>query len=490
MNAIYVRVSTEEQAQSGYSLEDQLKACHNRLLAMGLSDTCEYIDDGYSGEFIDRPALDRLRNDLNTGLIQSIVIYDPDRMSRNLTVQLVLASEFEKAGAKLYFVTGDYDASPEGRLFFNMKGAVSAYEKEKIRERTSRGRRAKAQKGKIVLNSHPFGYDWDAENSMYIVNQEEAAIVRQIYELCLTNSWGARMISLDLAKQGIKGYNNQPLSLSTVSRILSKEMYYGQHYLFRQRVRKIAQNKRDIKNNPPELWIPVKIPAIVSHTTWLAVQDQLQRNKKVAKRNTKHNYLLRGVLCCALCGRSMTAYSRPGKRKQGEEKLYRYYSCISKESNSYAISGHRCQCRRIPVEELEEAVWESLVDIACDQKFLDAYFNKHHAPDYSAELSSITQTQESLLSKRDEITKWYCSNLIDNVTAEKELRLIQKDLEANKAAKLACQEAFDKIKKPALLPTDILKATTFQEKRKIILSFQYQIHAVRLTDHFEFWFKE
>lgn len=223
MNALYVRVSTEDQVRKGYSLGDQINACRNHLLAIDHTNIEEYIDDGYSGEFLERPGLEKLRNDLQRGMIKTVAIYDPDRLSRNLTNQLIIADEIEKAGAKITFVTGDYDCSPEGRLFFSMKGAVSAYEKAKIRERTSRGRRAKATKGKIVLNARPFGYDWDAENSMYLVNEREAEIIRLIYDLCINHGYGARIIALELVRLGIMGINNRPLSISTVSRILTKE---------------------------------------------------------------------------------------------------------------------------------------------------------------------------------------------------------------------------------------------------------------------------
>lgn len=223
MNVLYVRVSTEDQVRKGYSLDDQINACRSHLLALGYTTIEEYIDDGYSGEFLERPALERLRNDLQKGMIKTIAIYDPDRLSRNLTNQLIIADEIEKAGARITFVTGDYDCSPEGRLFFSMKGAVSAYEKAKIRERTSRGRRAKATKGKIVLNSRPFGYDWDAENSMYLINEKEAKTIHLIYDLCINYGYGARVIALELVRRGIMGINNRPLSVCTVSRILKNE---------------------------------------------------------------------------------------------------------------------------------------------------------------------------------------------------------------------------------------------------------------------------
>lgn len=406
VNAIYVRVSTDDQARKGYSLEDQIGACHAHLRGLGYTTSREYIDDGYSGEFLERPGLDNLRNDLQKGIIKLIAIYDPDRLSRNLINQLLIADEIEKASAKLTFVTGDYDCSPEGRLFFCMKGAVAAYEKAKIRERTSRGRRAKAQKGKIVLNARPFGYDWDAENSMYTINEQEAKTIRLIYDLCINHGYGARVIALELIRLGIMGIHNRPLSVCTIARILSKEMYYGHHHLFTQSTRKTGQNTREVKNNPRELWIPIEIPAIVTRQMWEASQSQLQKNKKLATRNSQRDYLLRGNLYCTLCGRSMIAYARPTRNKAGIEKTYYYYSCISKESNSYVINGNRCTCRRIPAAPLEDEIWDSLLEIASHNKEFGNYFCKKDSINDSVLSPATILAAKTFAQKRDILLKF------------------------------------------------------------------------------------
>ncbi|WP_378952013.1 recombinase family protein [Pelosinus sp. sgz500959] len=488
MNAIYVRVSTDEQVRKGYSLDDQIHACRNHLLSLGHTTSKEYIDDGYSGEFLERPGLEMLRNDLQNDMIKTVAIYDPDRLSRNLTNQLIIADEIEKAGAKITFVTGDYDCSPEGRLFFSMKGAVSAYEKAKIRERTSRGRRAKATKGKIVLNARPFGYDWDAENSMYQVNEKEAETIRLIYDLCINHGHGSRVIALELVRLGIMGINNRPLSICTVSRILTKKMYYGQHTLFTQSSRKISQNTREIKNNPQELWIPIEIPAIVTRQMWEAAQEQMKLNKKLAKRNTKRDYLLRGILYCTLCGRSMIAYARYSKRKNGIDKIYYYYSCISKESNSYAISGTRCDCRRIPAIDLEDALWKILVEIASGTKYLDTYLRIKNRPDYSKEIERLTKLHLELKKKQADITRWYRESIIDGETAEKELQSVNKELVATLSTLSDLNVAQEKLKQLAISPAAILDAKTFEEKRDVLIKLPYKIHAVRLNENFEFCF--
>lgn len=488
MHAIYCRVSTDEQARKGYSLDDQRHACRSHLLKLGFSDIKEYIDDGYSGEYLERPALESLRNDISMGQLDYIAIYDPDRLSRNLTNQLILADEIEKAGARLTFVTGDYDCSPEGRLFFSMKGAIAAYEKAKIRERTSRGRRAKAIQGKVISNANPYGYNWDKINSTYIINEQEAQVVRTIYNMCIKNGWGARTITLELTRRGILGRNKKPLSVSTVARILKKEMYFGNHYLFKQSVRKTGQNSRQIVNNPRELWIPIKIAPIVTREIWEKAQQQIKANKHLAKRNTKHNYLLKGILICGQCGRKLTAYSRKSPRKNMPAKNYFYYSCIRNESSSYILDGNICSSRRIPADELDHLIWSHIIDIVKDQKELVDYLSS--SKNYEMEIQDLSAYYKELLKKQSKISSWYRYDLLDSQTTETELLAINKEIELVKSKIQSLVEKNKISNHSVTTPTDYLLSFTYEEKRQLLLKIPYQIFAVRNNDELSFWFQE
>jgi len=493
MNAIYVRVSSEEQAKSGYSLGDQLQVCRSRLLTMGLTGIKEYIDDGYSGEYLDRPALEELRNDLSAKLIQNICVYDPDRLSRNLTNQLLIADEIEKAGAGLYFVTGDYDCSPEGRLFFSIRGAISAFEKAKIRERTQRGRKAKARSGKIVHNARPYGYHYNKEASQYIINEEEAKIVRKIYDMCINQAMGARTITLELARMGIKGRKgDKPLSINCIERVLTRDMYYGQHYLFRQSVTKTGQNTRVIVNNPVEDWIPVAVPPIVDYETYQKAQEQRQKNKKYATRNTTHEYLLQGILHCSLCKRSLTAYMRPGQRKKSAPKQYHYYSCITKESGNYTPD-ERCQCRRIPADTFDEIVWNIFLNSAKGLDSLDKYVKQDTGADYTADIDKLSKVEAELFSRRSEISEWFREGLLDADTAKRDLNAINRELATITSSLASMRNAQVKVKTAAPLSIDrILSAETFAEKQSVIRQAGFKIYAVRLEglkDEIEFYFK-
>lgn len=479
MNAIYARVSTDEQAQHGYSLQDQLCSCRNRLLSMGFTTIKEYIDEGYSGEYLERPGLDDLRKDLRTGLIENICVYDPDRLSRNLVNQLLFADEIEHLHAKLLFVTGDYDASPEGRLFFSMRGAISAFEKAKIKERTMRGRLAKANSGKIVINAKPYGYGWDAANSMYIVNETEATVVRMIYAMCINHRMGASVITKELQNLGVLGRNGKPLSATTVDKILTRDLYWGQHYLYRQKCRKTGQNTREIINLPKENWIPISVPAIVTKQEFDKVQQQRQKNKQLAKRNCRHEYLLQGILKCALCGRSLMGTTRPYKRRTMQDKLYSYYVCVTKESNAY--QRQRCRCRRIPVDSFDNTVWQAFVKLVCDYISINNYLITQQFPDYRKQIAQFQSDINKLLNQREDIVKWYREKLLDSQTTKSQLTKINNELTYLTSKMNALQASEDKIKKPVnISPAELLSAITIEQKRKILLKCGLMIYAVRL----------
>jgi site-specific DNA recombinase len=184
--ALYARVSTDKQVEK-YGIPSQIEALKKRCLERGWSIVLDgiedaFIDDGYSGADLDRPALNRLRQALREGRVDVVLVYDPDRLSRKLFHQMILAEEFEKQGVKLEFITQEMGTSPEDRMFFNMRGLVAEYEREKIRERTIRGAREKARQGKVVnTSSVAYGYRCNGEKATREAEPEKAKILRMIF---------------------------------------------------------------------------------------------------------------------------------------------------------------------------------------------------------------------------------------------------------------------------------------------------------------------
>lgn len=483
MNAIYCRVSTEDQVRHGYSLDDQKVSCRNKLISLGFTEYIEeYADEGYSGEFLERPELDRLRDDLRNNLIKRIAIYDPDRLSRNLTNQLLLADEIEKAGAQIYFVTGDYDCSPEGKLFFSIRGAISAFEKAKIRERTLRGRKTKAKSGKIVINKKPYGFDWDENKSLYTINEQEAAIVRLVYDLYLNERMGTVQIVKELTRRGIMKRDGKPFHHQAIYRMLSKELYCGTAYACQVTTTKISQFSTKRDKRPAEEWIPIQIPAIIAKEQWEQARVIAAENSKLASRNSKRNYLLQGIIRCGECGMGMIASQMSSCKNKP------YYRCASKASPHYAAKKEKCPNRMISVDKVEKAVWDAFLSLVKENASVSDFVVASDTPDRSEEISELNKHLKELQKKQIEIVKWFRSNLIDQTAAEVELHDINSE-----ASKLASEIESLKAAQAKITNTpnfstqDILNATTFEEKRKAIIQSGLKVHVKRINKEIEMW---
>jgi site-specific DNA recombinase len=157
--AIYARVSTKDQGK-GFSIPTQIEACQKLAAHEGymVPESHVLIDEGISGTTMDRPGLRTLRDLVNSQAITAAVVYDPDRLSRNLGHQLLLAEEFERAGVKLVIVSHPMEQGPEGWLFFQMRGALAEYERAKILERMHRGIIGRAKAGNPWGGQVPLGY--------------------------------------------------------------------------------------------------------------------------------------------------------------------------------------------------------------------------------------------------------------------------------------------------------------------------------------------
>ncbi|MXQ56017.1 recombinase family protein, partial [Shimazuella alba] len=175
--AVYARVSTGLQAVEGTSLDTQVEMCMEKAHALGLYQLEIYRESGASGEDIERPEMDRLRQDIAQGKINKVICVHPDRLSRNLVDKLIVCGEMERHDVELIFCDAEYQNTPEGQLFFNMQSAIAQYELSMIRKRTSRRRLKAVEKQKKIMpmRSAPFGYD--LVDAQLVVNEEEAKVV-------------------------------------------------------------------------------------------------------------------------------------------------------------------------------------------------------------------------------------------------------------------------------------------------------------------------
>ena len=158
--AFYARVSSDQQAHEA-TIESQVEALHERIQSDGLpiDEELRFIDDGYSGSTLMRPALERLRDIAWTGGFARLYIHSPDRLARKYAWQVLLVEELQKCGVELVFLNRSIGVSPEEDLFLQMQGMIAEYERAKIMERSRRGKRHAARRGDVsVLGAAPYGY--------------------------------------------------------------------------------------------------------------------------------------------------------------------------------------------------------------------------------------------------------------------------------------------------------------------------------------------
>jgi site-specific DNA recombinase len=158
--ALYARVSSEQQNEAR-TIESQIADLRARIATTGvdLPAELEFVDNGYSGATLIRPALERLRDVAAAGGIDHLYVHCPDRLARNYAHQVLLLEEFMRAGVEVIFLNREVGQTPEDQLLLQVQGMIAEYERAKILARSRRGKRHGAQVGKVsVLGGAPYGY--------------------------------------------------------------------------------------------------------------------------------------------------------------------------------------------------------------------------------------------------------------------------------------------------------------------------------------------
>jgi len=360
--AVYVRVSTEDQARHGFSLAEQEEACRRRAAELGAAEVLVFRDEGASGASLDRPGLSALREAARAGRVDALICRDPDRLSRRLAHQILLTEEFEKAGVRLEFLDFTWQDTPEGRLFYSIRGAIAEYEREKIRERTMRGKIQKARQGGVPHKFQTYGYDYDPATEKITVNEAEASVVREIFRLFLEEDAGSSKIGRILNDAGIPAPRARWWTQVAVKRILANETYTGVWWYGKLDCRGGRVPGRKFPERPREEWLPVNVPAIIPRETWERAQEKLAEARRLWAGRPKERYLLSGLVACRDCGGRMhgSKFNVWGRRE-------RHYTCrINSAGRRSGCPGHR----RVRADKLEKAVWEIVVECLRDPEAL------------------------------------------------------------------------------------------------------------------------
>jgi site-specific DNA recombinase len=181
---LYARVSTDEQARSGYSLDQQIEALRDYAAREGYEVLKELLDPGQSGASLERPGMDRVRDLVAAGGVFVVLAQDRDRFAREPAYHYLLRREFEEHGTKIRSLNDRGDDSPEGELTDGILDQLAKYERAKIAERSRRGKLRKAREGKVIAIHTPnYGFKYDATRDGYEVDENAMQVVRRIFRM-------------------------------------------------------------------------------------------------------------------------------------------------------------------------------------------------------------------------------------------------------------------------------------------------------------------
>src|SRR5262245_191501 len=468
--AIYARVSGEQQVKDD-TIASQLEALTQRVASDGWE--CEpelcFVDDGYTGDILVRPGLERLRDQAAAGVIDRLYMLDPDRFSRRYAYQVLLLEELTRCGVEVVFLRNPIGRGPEEDLLRQVQGMIAEYERAKILERCRRGKQYAARHGSVnVLSGAPYGYRYVGKHegdgqARYQVVAEEARIVRKIFEWVGQERCSIGEVCRRLQREGIPTRTGQSAwDRSVIGSYLQNPAYKGTAAFGKtraggfkpQRLRpqrgRPAQPRRPVSrvDTSSEEQTFIAVPGLVSEELFGVVQAQLEENRQRRRdRPGGGRYLLQGLVVCKRCGYG--CYGKPTSRASAKGKVpYAYYRCTG--SDAYRFGGQRlCWNKQVRTDMLDAAVWEDVRRLLSEPERVRKEYERRlqgalAGPDREVEhLSKLIRNVKRMISR---LIDAYGDGLLDKsefeprISAAKE-RLAKLEAEHRQRIGEASQEA-------------------------------------------------
>ena len=442
--ALYARVSSDQQAEA-HTIASQVAALRAQITADGLAlpAALAFLDDGYSGTNLQRPALDRLRDAAAAHQIDRLYVLCPDRLARNYAYQVLLLDELTHAGVEVRFLNHPGGATPEDQLLLQVQGVIAAYERAKFLERSRRGKRYAAQAGQVsVLGHAPYGYHYvsapaGAGAARFEILDTEAAVVRQIFiwvgqERLSINDVRRRLQAAGIATRLGKAVWDP----KTLWELLHNPAYKGQAAFGRRRrggplpprLRtprgRPPQSKRGyvLEQVPEKEWISIPVPALVEDALFTAAAQQLQENRQRRRMTEQGNrYLLQGLLVCAECG-----YAYHGQARKGRNTYYRCGGSLPTHGGGVRV----CWNKTVRMDQLDQAIWAAVGQVLEEpERVADEYRQRAAPPPASSEQIQVERQLGKVTQGVARLIDSYAAGLIEQQEFEPRVRRLHQQRE-------------------------------------------------------------
>lgn len=410
--ALYIRVSTEEQAKEGNSIEAQREKLVHYAKAKELDIARIYIDEGISGATIEeRKALLQQLDDAKNGMFEAVLIYKLDRLGRNARDLLDIKNRFKDLKVELISLTENIDTTtPTGNAMYGMISVFAELEKDTINSRMTMGREQKVKKG-IKSKTGKILYGYDYVDGRYVANEQQAAIVRMIYDRVIAGD-SIRSIARYLTEHKVARYNgNTYWSPATVRRLIINPTYKGYTFasLFKHHFNKYFDFEGAIleKANNVE-------PIVQEEIYNLANNIIESRKGNNTRKYAKSDFYFADVAYCASCGWKL--YARNATEKSGSNRRRRYYRC--QYNNSHFAEHKTCSFTSMENTSLEKLFLEYLENLELNLSAVDEMESSQQSDVEKAEavMNELISRKERLRGRRDKLLEKYLDGIIDDET--------------------------------------------------------------------------
>lgn len=445
---LYARVSSVTQAKEK-TIDSQISAIIDHAESSGetIDPTLHFIDNGVSGATLERPGLDQLRDKALEGEVTKVYVLSPDRLSRKSAYQMLLIEELKRLGLKFCFTNRQIGDTPEDQMLLQMQGIIAEYEREKILERSRRGKLFAAKKGKVnVLGGAPYGYFYqkatESQDATYMIHPTELEIVKEAFHLYSYENYSIGKIAKHLTNKGcLTRTGKATWERSVIWGMLRNPAYKGQAAFRKTKVvKRTKKTKLFIESKgtksreftsstrrPKEDWIFIPVPAIVDEKTFEYAQKRLEKNKKLSPRNNKkYEYLVSGLLRCKNCG-----YAIYGKPASNSKYKRLYYRCMGQDGYRWS-TGRVCNGHPVRSEVIDDLVWDSIKELLKNpQNILNEYKNRlnENEGDQGGVIKKKNIRIKQFESERSRLIDLYQAGLVGKNEIEKKLKAIRAKME-------------------------------------------------------------
>lgn len=381
--AIYTRVSTLEQAQRGYSIRQQKDRLKQFAELNDWKVYKVYEDAGWSGTNTERPALQELLTDCKGGHFERVIVFKLDRLSRSVPKTYELFEYFDKHNIKFISITEGFDTSTAyGKAMSGFLSVMAQMENSVRVERSSEGKLGKVKRGEPMTGHNPpFGYLYDKQTKSYLINEEQANVIREIYDLYLSGMGGTELVA-EFNSRGHVG-KSVPWNRTHIKNILTNVVYIGKQ-----------KYKGEIyeANHEP----------IVNSALFYEVQREIEKRETNAykhhnPRPWKSRYILSGLLRCGECGSRMEIRTSRWENKDGTKHINDKYRCIYAYHTPRQLKDPtriKCASKKHSREDLEAAVIRVVSQLKLSD--VDSINTTKPNRDFEAEIKRLKTKQNKL----------------------------------------------------------------------------------------------